>query len=834
MSRASFRRVVVVVTGALILTIVTSFSSDVRAASIPTAAGVAGGDLAAAMLDTGNLPAGFRPYGPLTGPVNSQRARELGLNPNQAGPQDAWVRAWLRPPGAEVVETAFNAGTHLNAQAEAAAGVAGLIKQGAARRPVTGPVRMDAYGAPVRVDGIQLFGLALPLARGPYLFVLRVYVPASSAASSGSLMSQLAAAQARKVPADTPDTAPQGGDASEVSGSVVGALIGYLLMADGIGYLRNPLRRRLTRSRRTPPVSGGPGVRDVSAAAKRNKRTAVGRLAVQLAGLGLVAYAANVFQVRYWYAYLVIGLAIVWAGGRFIYPAGTRRDKNRTIMAGSHRILVAGLLAVASVVVLLGLAGLVSAGLDNALPPGESVPSLTGQGPTTAQSVTSQLLEAGVGLLIVGAIITRMARRLGSADARRLMARDTRPPVLYLRAFDDDRLRLWTATFGRPSLVERFTLRRFDKFEEVLVRYLSEYGPVIAVNPPGTRLAPIGAARETIDSADWQSAVATWMAQSSLIVFLAPPSRVTPGLQWELLTVSERDYWHKALVVVPPVRADQLQARWQGLRDAGLWPFTAGGRVDDPGALVLAFRDGQWDVTAANRRTEWSYAAALSQALGDRKFPVPTGDPQPRTRRRPLTVPAAMLIVVTAAIVAGAGTWFAVRQDPAAHLSAATTPSVSLTSRPPSQPAPDGSPSVPSSPPESPAALASLAPAAAQYPDAAPIQAVISEYFQAINDRDYSGYLGTQSPGNALSAQQFQTGFESTSDSAVLVTSIATAADGRPAADVSFTSHQQPQDGPAGETCTDWRVTMFFDENAGSYTIGAPPSDYHATYQACS
>ena len=145
------------------------------------------------------------------------------------------------------------------------------------------------------------------------------------------------------------------------------------------------------------------------------------------------------------------------------------------------------------------------------------------------------------------------------------MLRDPRPPVLYLRSFGDDRLKLWTATFGRPSLIERFTLRRFDTFEEVLVRYLSGYGPVIAVNPPGTRLAPLGAARETIDSADWQAAVATWMARSRLIVFATPPSQVNQGLQWELEAVSVYGYWDKALIVVPPVRAEKLQARWREL-----------------------------------------------------------------------------------------------------------------------------------------------------------------------------------------------------------------------------------------------------------------------------
>jgi len=47
-------------------------------------------------------------------------------------------------------------------------------------------------------------------------------------------------------------------------------------------------------------------------------------------------------------------------------------------------------------------------------------------------------------------------------------------------------------------------------------------------------------------------------------------------------------------------------------------------------------------------------------------------------------------------------------------------------------------------------------------------------------------------------------------------------------------SRQQPQDGPEGESCTNWHVTMYFDGSAGTYTIGAPPNGYKAAYQACS
>ncbi|HJY94565.1 MAG TPA: hypothetical protein VJ371_06400, partial [Streptosporangiaceae bacterium] len=756
------------------------------------------------------------------------------------------VRTWIAPHQAEVIEIAADAGTHAEAQAAVMSDDSGLLKQGLARQSIADPVQSAAFGRFVQAGGDKVFVLVLPMARGPYFFELRVYAPAP--ASAGGLMSTLAAAQVRRVPASTPDTAPSDNVSFDAAGATGGALVGYLLMVDGIAYLRNPLRRKLRRGRPARPQPR-PGVTDVSAAAKKNKRVAVWRLAVQLAGLTLAAYGADVFFVRYWYAYLVAGLAIVWAGGRFIHPAGVRRDKNRAIAAGPHKILVTAMRAVASAMILLGLAAAVFYGLYQGLPQGDTVTLVPGQAPTPVQNVSSNLEVAALLLVAVGAVIFRAAGRLGAIHARQLMRRDPRPPVLYLRAFGDDRLKLWTATFGRPSLIERFTLRRFDTFEQVLVRHLSRYGPVIAVNPPKTRLAPLGAARETIDSDDWQSVVAGWMAEARLVVFVTPPNQVTPGLLWELETVSARGLWDKALVVVPPVRAQKLQDRWQKFwAERPGWPFTVPGAISDPQALVLAFRNDRWQVTAAARRSEWSYGAALTHLLGDPR-PLAGGAPdraapgQPAARRSPVTLLVVALVVVLAGAAAGAGSWYAFGTKPLARQSpvAATSATPSSPSSP-SQPAPGGSSpegslagssSPGSSSPAASPGLVSVAPAAAQYPAASQITPVITEYFQAINQRDYAGYLTTESPGNALSAQQFQTGYESTADSDVLVTSMFTAPDGRPAADVTFTSRQQPQDGPDGESCTSWHVTMFFDFDGANYTIGSPPGYYRASYQAC-
>ncbi|MGH3164179.1 MAG: hypothetical protein ACRDOC_20025, partial [Streptosporangiaceae bacterium] len=248
MGQTALRRAIVVLTAALVLTV--AFSPGAHAADA---------GLTAAMLDTGDLPAGFTPDASLTGPLTGQRAHDLGLNPGQTWSPGTWVRTWRAADGSEVVEIAVDAGTGDQARAGAGSAVSALQKQGATRQPVAG---FDVYGGFIS----QYFELVLPLARGPYLFGLHVLAPASSAGPADDLMSELGAAQVRKVPADTPDTAPAApvSDAFAAAGAVTGALIGYLLLADGVGYLRNPLRRTLwrPRSRRARPEPAGDGAGD--------------------------------------------------------------------------------------------------------------------------------------------------------------------------------------------------------------------------------------------------------------------------------------------------------------------------------------------------------------------------------------------------------------------------------------------------------------------------------------------------------------------------------------------------------------------------------------------
>jgi hypothetical protein len=74
-SRAWRRRAIIIVTACLVFAIPFSFSAH---AAVKAGADPGEDQLAAAMLQNGDLPAGFQPYSPLTGPMNAKRAQVLG------------------------------------------------------------------------------------------------------------------------------------------------------------------------------------------------------------------------------------------------------------------------------------------------------------------------------------------------------------------------------------------------------------------------------------------------------------------------------------------------------------------------------------------------------------------------------------------------------------------------------------------------------------------------------------------------------------------------------------------------------------------------------------
>ena len=125
-----------------------------------------------------------------------------------------------------------------------------------------------------------------------------------------------------------------------------------------------------------------------------------------------------------------------------------------------------------------------------------------------------------------------------------------------------------------------------------------------------------------------------------------------------------------------------------------------------------------------------------------------------------------------------------------------------------------------------------VAPSAQQDPLAHTVVAMLTRYFTDINQRTFDDYFSLFTPAKRTHLDPG--GYRSTTVSSAQLLALDTASDGRPGATVTFTSTQNPQDGPDGETCTHWTVMFFLEaQGDGTYLFGVEPTNYGALYTAC-
>lgn len=213
-------------------------------------------------------------------------------------------------------------------------------------------------------------------------------------------------------------------------------------------------------------------------------------------------------------------------------------------------------------------------------------------------------------------------------------------------------------------------------------------------------------------------------------------------------------------------------------------------------------------------------------------LPSPSPLPQPSANRRPMVI--ATLAAVALLAAGGVVAWEVIGHH-TAHPAATPTVSTSLISQSGSTPASAKSQAspTPASQPTADSAIVAIAPSAGQQPNAPQVARFLATYFTAINTHDFRLYSSLFEPQLQLTQQQFNQGYQSTSDSDMTLTSLSATAAGV-AAVVSFTSHQQPADSPTNSSCTSWDITLYLQPQGGTYLIGSPPADYHAVYSSCS
>jgi len=163
--------------------------------------------------------------------------------------------------------------------------------------------------------------------------------------------------------------------------------------------------------------------------------------------------------------------------------------------------------------------------------------------------LASRFVQGCLGLASWGFGIAclKRARKHKTVAAQQLIARDTRPPVLYLRSFGDE------STAGRVVggghlLFSGWTLG-FSTEEEQLSSAFSATGPFITIGKPGEKLPELGAALTYVGDDQWQDVIAQEMARAALVVLRVGE---TEGLSWEVRTATQQVKPERLVLLISP------------------------------------------------------------------------------------------------------------------------------------------------------------------------------------------------------------------------------------------------------------------------------------------
>lgn len=321
-------------------------------------------------------------------------------------------------------------------------------------------------------------------------------------------------------------------------------------------------------------------------------------------------------------AFMVLPAVIVVVGGGatlfFRLAEGRRRRQRLRSMAGRLAALgpaLAGLIALT-----LGLLVVSLLAASNALGAEffDRVPDRLGAVPSITSVALLGLSFGCLGVTVtVAALAFRWARLLQVRAAGRVAAELPAESALLLRSFRDDRARVVALAGARRGLVDAWSLRNSDRFEEVISWELSDRWPVVAVAEPGGATRALGAARVSLSDDRWRDVVWQEMHRCPCVVAILGD---TPGFMWEVTALVRSGALNRTVFVFPPVpwpqRAHRLGIMHRALLDS-MPPGTAPMMPADPTAAIALVIDAHYRVStiAVDRWDEAGYRAALRAAF---------------------------------------------------------------------------------------------------------------------------------------------------------------------------------------------------------------------------
>jgi hypothetical protein len=161
--------------------------------------------------------------------------------------------------------------------------------------------------------------------------------------------------------------------------------------------------------------------------------------------------------------------------------------------------------------------------------------------------------------LFIGYLLFREGKKYSVKGGETVMQVDGRPPVLYLRSFNDETEdRSLPKYFKSGALSSQRDLARTVppsglREQDALGFVFRKVGPYIALGKPGEKLPELGSSKIYVPNESWQAEIRKYFSSSRLIIFRAGK---TEGLKWELEQMVQMVNPRKVVMIVPATDED--------------------------------------------------------------------------------------------------------------------------------------------------------------------------------------------------------------------------------------------------------------------------------------
>ncbi len=214
--------------------------------------------------------------------------------------------------------------------------------------------------------------------------------------------------------------------------------------------------------------------------------------------------------------------------------------------------------------------------------------------------------------------LNNLADRYIAIKATALLESDSRPPVLFLRSFRDERISVWRNNFRNIA-----TGNMIATLEIAIADVARKLGPFIAIGEPNERLPNLGAARLYAKDDEWQTIVQGLMDRAQVIV--AVPA-MAKWVRWELRQLLANKRALKSVILLPPKRREWIFGTFKYSYIEGSWSAVleefantqwsdALQQVDTRRALMVFFHDNSLYVVVSKKKYESDYERGLALAI---------------------------------------------------------------------------------------------------------------------------------------------------------------------------------------------------------------------------